>query len=478
MPFRDDYRPDPKLPELGDAFYDFVTPAVFPRLELRFRNDRWATRVGLDELDGREWLEHFGLLQPLPSNLEQPHCMRYHGYQFRAYNPALGDGRGFTHAQLRDDRGRLLDLGTKGSGPTPYSRGGDGRLTLKGAVREILATEMLESRGVYTSKTFSVIETGERLHRGDEPSPTRSAVLVRLGHSHIRFGTFERHAAEKRPDRLRMLADHCIEHYYPDLTEWEAPNRYHALFRRIAERTIDLCASWMVAGFVHGVLNTDNMNVCGESFDYGPWRFVPSYDPMFTAAYFDHGGLYAFGRQPEAIAWNLMRLAEAFAPLVPLETNAAWLEAEIRDHLTESMVRHFFARLGLVPRGNSADVELLDDAFEFLQESRMGYDQFFHDWYGGSASHERARRSPAASTYASPSFTPLAGRLEQHAPVSTASRDLTRESFAADRPVSLLIDEVEAIWQRIDADDDWSALHRKVDAIRAATPHRVQPEPA
>src|SRR5690606_20785295 len=145
--------------------------------------------------------DHFARFKPLPGTLPQPLAMRYHGYQFRAYNPDLGDGRGFTFAQMREaGTGRLLELGTKGSGQTPWSRQGDGRLTLKGGVREVLATEMLEALGVNTSKTFSIIETGEELWRGDEPSPTRSAVMVRLSHGHVRIGSFERHAFHEDAD--------------------------------------------------------------------------------------------------------------------------------------------------------------------------------------------------------------------------------------------------------------------------------------
>ena len=143
-----------------------------------------------------EWSAHFGRFEPLPDSLAAPLALRYHGHQFRVYNPDIGDGRGFLFAQLRDERGRLLDLGTKGSGTTPYSRSGDGRLTLKGAVREMLASEMLEALGVTTSRTFSIVETHEELWRGDEPSPTRSAVLVRLSHGHIRIGSFQRLAAK------------------------------------------------------------------------------------------------------------------------------------------------------------------------------------------------------------------------------------------------------------------------------------------
>ncbi|MGZ3473485.1 MAG: protein adenylyltransferase SelO family protein, partial [Polyangiales bacterium] len=181
------YRPRPVHPKLGDELFDVVEPARFPKRVQRFRNQRWAERVGLGELDDTQWEAHFARFEPLPENLGKPLALRYHGHQFDSYNPRLGDGRGFLFAQLLDDRDRVLDLGTKGSGQTPWSRGGDGRLTLKGGVREILATEMLEALGVNTSKTLSLFETGEMLFRGDEPSPTRSSVLVRLGHSHVRF---------------------------------------------------------------------------------------------------------------------------------------------------------------------------------------------------------------------------------------------------------------------------------------------------
>ena len=186
------YTPSPVYLTLGDGFADAVEAADFPETILRWRNDVSAAEIGLAELSDDEWLAHFGRFDPLPDNLPQPLALRYHGHQFRAYNPDLGDGRGFLFAQMRDDKGRLIDLATKGSGTTPWSRQGDGRLTLKGAVRELLATEMLEALGANTSKTFSVIETGESLWRNDEPSPTRSAVMVRLSHGHIRIGSFQR----------------------------------------------------------------------------------------------------------------------------------------------------------------------------------------------------------------------------------------------------------------------------------------------
>src|SRR5436305_1686896 len=273
------YRPETAILELGDAFYDPVTPADFPQAILRLRNDRWAAAVGLEDLDDEAWRAHFARFRPLPDNLKQPLALRYHGHQFRVYNPDIGDGRGFLFAQLRDAEGRLLDLGTKGSGQTPYSRFGDGRLTLKGGVREVLATEMLEALGVETSKSFSLIETGEALERGDEPSPARSAVLVRLSHSHLRIGTFQRFLFLEQPEAIARLVDHVVETSYPGIREAEPAERAARFFEAMTARVARMGAQWMAAGFVHGVLNTDNINVTGESFDYGPWRFAPYHDP-------------------------------------------------------------------------------------------------------------------------------------------------------------------------------------------------------
>jgi uncharacterized protein YdiU (UPF0061 family) len=187
------YLPDAQFVSLGPEFADPVEAAAFPEHIVRWRDQRAATFVGLEGLNDKAWTNYFGRFTPLPDIRQPPLAMRYHGHQFRSYNPQLGDGRGFLLGQLRASDGRLLDLGTKGSGQTPWSRQGDGRLTLKGGVREILAARMLEAQGVYTSHALSLIETGENLARSDEPSPTRSAVLVRLQHSHVRFGTFQRH---------------------------------------------------------------------------------------------------------------------------------------------------------------------------------------------------------------------------------------------------------------------------------------------
>lgn len=464
MPLSPHYQPSPVTPSLGEGFFDAVTSAPFPAHELRFRNQRWADRVGLGELTDPAWIDHFGRFEPLPQNLEQPLALRYHGYQFGAYNPRLGDGRGFLFAQLRDPRdGRLLDLGTKGSGRTPWSRGADGRLTLKGGVREILATEMLEALGVYTSKTFSLIETGEKLARGDEPSPTRASVLVRLSHGHVRFGSFERHAHAGDTERLTRLLDFSLEHYFPALVPAKGKSTAEAFFGEVARRSAALCASWMAAGFVHGVLNTDNMNITGESFDYGPYRFLPAHDPRFVAAYFDETGRYAYGRQPEVVQWNLERLAEALSKIAGDRP----VRAELHDYEPRYLrLFHlaFLERLGVAPGHPIADSLLVAHCLCFLEESRASFDRFFFDWYGGIASEPRAMEGPLGKTYRGAKWDLCRRELAERAP--SAPERLADPYYQRGAPCTLVIDEIERIWGRIDAADDWSALEAKVEEIR------------
>jgi len=463
MPVSSSYRPDPRFPDLGEGFFDPVDAARFPQHLLRFRNQRWAERVGLGDLDAAEWEAHLARFTPLPENLPRPLALRYHGHQFGVYNPNLGDGRGFLFAQLSDERGRLLDLGTKGSGKTPWSRGGDGRLTLKGGVREILATEMLEALGVNTSKTLSLFETGEMLLRGDEPSPTRSSVLVRLGHSHVRFGSFQRHAHLGDEARLKKLLDFAIEHYVPEVKDADG-DTVSAFLRVVAERTGALAASYMAAGFVHGVLNTDNLNVTGESFDYGPYRFAPIYDPEFVAAYFDHTGLYAFGRQPRAMLWALTRLADALRPLSPTTAFAPSLRA-FEPAFDASMQRLVRRRLGLASSGADLDAALVDAVYALLASSKIEIDRFFFDWHGGAPSRARALAGPAGSAYVGADFDALLRVLDAFEPAQPPIAE--DPYFQGPAPCSLHIDEIEAIWTRIAVDDDWSALEAKVTAIRA-----------
>ena len=455
-----EYRPETRILELGEAYYDVVEAADFPQTILRFRNDRWAPAVGLAGLSDEEWIGHFGRFRPLPDNLQQPLALRYHGHQFRVYNPDIGDGRGFLFAQLRDgdakNGGRLLDLGTKGSGKTPYSRFGDGRLTLKGGLREVLATEMLEALGVETSKSFSLIETGEALERNDEPSPTRSAVLVRLGHGHIRIGTFQRLAYVEEPDNIRTLVGYCLRHLYGEAPEGEdAPAR---LLDRVASGAARLAASYIAAGFVHGVLNSDNIAITAESFDYGPWRWTPFWDGHFTAAYFDHAGLYSFGRQPEAIHWDLVQLARALTLVSAPEKLTAVLET-FPDRFRHALRDAVFARLGVAPRDIEADMKLIAALETGLAKRTVEIDRFFFDWRGGDL-----RGAPsAAGAYGEEGFAEFRQLVAGYQP---AAGILEHPFWSDEAPCSMHIEEVEAIWSAIDERDDWAPLYAKVAAMR------------
>jgi len=440
------YRPDTPIASLAPWLGDPVEPADFPQATLRFRNQGWDGAVGLDGLSDEAWLAHFARFEPLPGNLPQPLALRYHGHQFRVYNPEIGDGRGFLFGQLRDAGNRLLDFGTKGSGLTPYSRTADGRLTLKGAVREILATEMLEAQGVYTSKTFSVVETGEQLVRGDEPSPTRSAVMVRLSHSHIRIGSFQRLAALREDEHLAQLVEYCLAQFPGPPPPADAPGRDQPaviLMHQAVERLADLAASYMVAGFVHGVLNTDNMNITGESFDYGPWRWLPSWDPSFTAAYFDHAGLYAFGRQPEAIRWNLAQLGVALRRLAEAEPLVAAFE-RFGELYESRLMQRFCWRLGVASSGGEADGALVAAVEAQMQADGTGPDAFFFRHRGGCGAQGELAEA-------------LAGR---------AAAPLDHPYWSGEAPESMLIDEVEAIWAAIHERDDWAPLEAKVTRLR------------
>jgi uncharacterized protein YdiU (UPF0061 family) len=411
----------------------------------------------------------------LPDNQPGPLAMRYHGHQFRTYNPDLGDGRGFLYAQLRDDQDRLLDLGTKGSGQTPWSRTADGRLTLKGGVREVLATAMLEAQGVPTSKSFSLIETGEDLVRGDEPSPTRSAVLTRLSHSHIRFGTFQRHAYFNRADLIGQLIDHGVENYYPVIADKDGAARAVALLTAVIAKTARMAARWMAAGFVHGVLNTDNMNINGESFDYGPYRFLPKNDPNFTAAYFDQSGLYAFGRQPEAVFWNLQQLAGCFVLVAEQAELVEALNGFAAAYHRE-LAAAILDRLGVQPQNPNADVELVRAAFRALAEGgeALRWEPFFFDWFGGVASEARALSGPRAALYGTEAFTDFRGKLATFAP--ERPERLAEPYFSKPEPQELLYDEIEAIWAAIAERDDWAPFDAKLVALEQARMALAKPD--
>jgi len=279
----------------------------------------------------------------------------------------------------------------------------------------------------------SPAETGEALHRGDEPSPTRSAVLVRLNHGHIRLGSFQRLAALGETEHLKRLTAYALQHYYG---EEDGPDAGARLVRHVVRQTARMAASFMAAGFVHGVLNSDNINITGESFDYGPWRWTPSFDPNFTAAYFDEQGLYAFGRQAEAIHWDVVQLANS---LLDIAEREALVEAinGFAPAYREALVLAVLWRLGVVPRSDAENIRVVTALESALFSSGVELDRFYFDWAGG-----KLRRPDTQGLYANPSFAELAGALTDFVP----RQDFQHSYWAGHAPCSMHIDEVEAIW--------------------------------
>ncbi|AGH95285.1 protein adenylyltransferase SelO family protein [Pseudobdellovibrio exovorus] len=439
--------------QLGSEFYDPVEAATFPQKKLRYWNSDIQLKVDP---------QLFAAFTPLPNNLPQPLALRYHGHQFQHYNPHLGDGRGFLFAQIQQNN-QWYDLGTKGSGPTPYSRGGDGRLTLKGAFRESLATELLQTLGVKTSKTLCFFETGENLVRNDEPSPTRSAVLTRFSLGHIRIGTFQRLAFLQQKENIKKLISYCMHFYYPsELAKIDAEddNLLAARFLyNVIESNAKLAAQVMMSGFVHGVLNTDNISIAGELFDYGPYRFMPEYDPNFTAAYFDEQGLYCFGRQPASFLWALHQLAASLKQAYP-DLPAEEMLQGFSESFQTAIHENFFRRLNLKPLHTDEDNKLLATFFDLLEKNNLKFEQTFFDFH----SKKVLNTASLLSFYEAKSAADVLKLLEKYEIADQAKAQ--SPYFQSEKPTTLLIDEIESLWKPIASHDDWSLYEQKLQSIR------------
>jgi uncharacterized protein YdiU (UPF0061 family) len=464
----------PALESLGDDYYDIVPAAEFPKHVLRFRNDDILPQIGLAPatVSDQDFVAAFGKF----AGREPLLALRYHGYQFGEYNPFLGDGRGFLYGQVRGQDGNLYDFGTKGSGTTPYSRGGDGRLTLKGGVREVLAAEALHALGVTTSRTLSLVETGESLWRGDEPSPTRSSVMVRFSRSHIRFGTFERFEYHNRPDLISKLLEHVIDVYYPAARLFtDQQERFIQFYDELVDRVADLVAQWMSVGFCHGVLNTDNMSITGESFDYGPYAFMDKYDPRFTAAYFDYAGRYSYGNQPIICQMNLQALQKPLKlvmPQVAMEASLAQFKAKYEHYYQARMLR----KLGFTTLSVELAATIVSQTVELLQGAEVGYHTFFLELVRQFSPTWRNDPSPIFHTTMQES-DPGASRLldtwreTYHQCLNALPEDAmaqVQETLRQTNPETVLLrPAIEAVWEPITLEDDWQPFYDLLAQIQS-----------
>ena len=448
---------------LGKPFYHIATPAKFPDHILRFRNDRAAKLLDLDQLNDNQWIKYFGQFEKIPGCLHKPLALKYHGHQFGYYNPELGDGRGFLLAQFLDKNNILWDLGTKGSGQTKYSRGGDGRLTLKGAVRELLATEFLTALGVPTSQTFSIIETAEELQRNDEPSPTRSAVLVRRSNSHIRIGTFQRLRYLNEYDNIALLLKYLRKNYFTNIkTNKSIKILAENIFLECVKRIAVSIGRIIVSGFVHGVLNTDNFNVTGEVFDYGPWRFTEFANTYFTAAYFDSDGRYSFGRQPEAALWALTQFGKSLDGFIDEKIIIEILN-QFSKNFHKSLKKHFCWRMGIEDIDSKNLNQIMKIILNESERNKIDYAKFFYDFYGGRDSIIDCIKTNYGKKYQINEFSKVVDILKESL---SAKGALEKKHQLDNYRHNMLINEVEQIWDEIDKKNNWELLYKKINNIR------------
>jgi serine/tyrosine/threonine adenylyltransferase len=308
-----------------------------------------------------------------------PVAMGYAGHQFGNYSPRLGDGRALLLGELTTPDGRTLDVHLKGSGRTPFARGGDGKAALGPMLREYLISEAMHALRVPTTRSLAVAATGEQIMRDAGPVP--GAVLTRVAASHLRVGMFEYAARLPADGLVRRLADHAIERHHPAAAEAERP--YVALLTSVIGAQAELLAKWMQLGFIHGVMNTDNMAISGEGIDYGPCAFMDRYDPNTVFSSIDHGGRYAYGRQPGIAQWNLARLAEALLPLMADQPDAAveLAMAELQrfpERFHGCWEQGMRAKLGLATMVRG-DHQLFDDLLAVLAAARADYTGSFRE---------------------------------------------------------------------------------------------------
>ena len=358
------------------GFYADCRPETVPAPLLLFFNRELASELRLD-LDGLDTAALAAMFSgnELPAGA-QPIAQAYAGHQFGQFNPQLGDGRALLIGEVIDRHGRRRDIALKGSGRTPFSRRGDGKAAVGPMLREVLIGEYLQAVGIPTSRALAVVATGEPVFR-ERVLP--GAILTRVAASHLRVGTFQYFWAHGTPDMVRRLADYAIARHYPELQT--AENRYLALLSAVAERQAALIAQWMHVGFIHGVMNTDNMGIPGESIDFGPCAFMEDYDPRAVFSSIDEMGRYAYEEQPRIARWNLARLAETLLPLLSDdEGHAVSLATEVIDAFVARYQQHWLAGLraklglaGQVEHGDSADTALGEAWLDLLHAQQVDY---------------------------------------------------------------------------------------------------------
>nr|WP_242521647.1 YdiU family protein [Motiliproteus sp. SC1-56] len=366
------------------VFFARVHPKPLETPRLAHFNARLGDRFGLTETDfsGDAFVDVLAGRKPLPAPVE-PLATAYSGHQFGGFNPGLGDGRAMLLGEFSDREGTPWEFQLKGSGPTPYSRGFDGRAVLRSVIREYLACEAVDALGIATTRALCVVASDTQVIR-EIPEP--GAMMIRVARSHLRFGSFEHFYARRQTGHLQQLADYCINRFYPQFKASRTP--YRDWFETVVRDTAQLIAQWQAMGFCHGVMNTDNFSILGLTFDYGPYGFLERYDPRHICNHSDTEGRYAFERQPRMALWNCYCLAQSLTPLIARDSLQAALD-QFESTLQAGYLARMRRRLGLT-REREDDGELLSALLNLLERQQLDYHRFLRGlchFAGGEARH-------------------------------------------------------------------------------------------
>jgi serine/tyrosine/threonine adenylyltransferase len=401
--------------------------AAVPGARLLALNEELAVELGVDPDALRTDRGVEVLAGAVAPEGASPVAQAYAGHQFGSYSPRLGDGRALLLGEVVDTRGRRRDLHLKGSGRTPFARGGDGKAVVGPMLREYVIGEAMHALGIRTSRALAVVATGEDVLR---ETVLPGAVLARVAASHIRVGTFQYAALNGGPPLVRRLADHAIARHHPHAAE--AGNPYLAFYESVIDTQASLVAQWMLVGFIHGVMNTDNMAISGETIDYGPCAFMDAFDPVTVFSSIDHGGRYAYGNQPHIAQWNLARLAEALLPVIDDDTDAAVAAATEALHTFPERFHRSWsagmrAKLGLT-EADELTGALVDDLLTLLHEQAVDYTSAFR----GLSGWLRGEAAPVRALFAEPgAFDAWAARWREQ--LSHEASDPDRVAAAMDR---------------------------------------------
>ena len=355
--------------ELPRCLFTHVNPSPLDNTRWVMWNSELAEQFGLPLIpeDTPELLSAFSG-DNIPS-VFSPLAMKYAGHQFGSYNPDLGDGRGLLLSELADKSGVSFDLHLKGAGRTPYSRTGDGRAVLRSTIREYLCSEAMAGLGIPTTRALGMMTSDTPVFREGYET---GALLIRMAETHIRFGHFEHLFYSNLLTEQKLLADKVIEWHFPDCAHSDKP--YAAMFSEIVDRTAYMIAQWQAVGFAHGVMNTDNMSIIGQTFDYGPFGFLDDYEPGYICNHSDYQGRYAFNQQPRIGLWNLSALAHSLSPLIDksdLESSLEQYEMQLHGYFSQLMRD----KLGLLSK-REGDSRLFESMFELLSQNAVDYTRF------------------------------------------------------------------------------------------------------